>query len=259
MQVIVAANGCTDNTAAIARAFAPQVLVIEQTEGSKPRAMNAAKALAVHPICIFLDADVQCTYRSLAAVAQTLTEPGVMAASPALQLDLSRSSWLVKAYYRVWLNLPYITDRMVGSGCFGLSEQALQRIGSFPSIIGDDIWIRSQFTYDERRNVAIDLDGYPVYFLVSPPRSLIDQVRVEARRRIGNMQVDALLASDHQAANYRGAHGLSDIVRTGRKGASWTDMAVYVAAKIAVVLRAQWTSLGGAKTHWERDLAAREI
>jgi len=106
MKIIVAANGCRDKTADIARKTAPNALVIELPEGSKSKAMNAAKALADHPTCVFLDADVLCSYPSLAALALTLDQPGVMAASPALRMDLSRSSALVRAYYQVWLRLP---------------------------------------------------------------------------------------------------------------------------------------------------------
>ncbi|MEL6486658.1 MAG: glycosyltransferase [Pseudomonadota bacterium] len=259
MQIIVAANGCNDKTASIARASAPNAIVLELAEGSKPRAMNAAKAIAEHPICIFLDADVRCDYSSLDALAKTLAEPGVMAASPALRMDLSRSNGLVNAYYRVWLNLPYITDRMVGSGCFGLSTQAMRRLGDFPAIIGDDVWVRSRLEYSERRTVSESKDGTPAFFIVSPPRSLLDQIRVETRRRIGNKQVDALIAHDAEAQNHRGAHSWSDIVNTRNKGASWFDICVYLCAKAAVIARTEWSGMRGAKPQWERDLAAREV
>jgi len=258
MQVIIAANGCTDNTAALARKAAPQAQVIELEEGSKPNAMNAGRAIATHPICVFLDADVQISYGSLAALARALEEPGVMVASPALRMDLSRSNPLVKCYYRVWLNLPYVTDRMVGSGCFGLSEQASMALGDFPAIIGDDIWVRSKFGFSERRNISRDEDGEPVFFLVSPPRTLRDQIRVEARRRAGNRQVDALLAKEISQANHRNTHGWRDIARAVGKGATWVDALVYVAAKIAVVAKTNWTGVKGKTPSWERDLAARE-
>ena len=258
MQIIVAANGCTDDTAEIARRTTPDALVIVQEVGSKPLAMNAARALARAPICIFLDADVQCSYRSLLALARVLEEPGVMAASPSIRLDLSRSNALVKSYYKVWMNLPYITDRLVGSGCFGLSPTASEQIGDFPELIGDDILVRSVFSYDERRNVSEDGDGNPVFFEVSPPRNLRDQVRVEVRRRIGNQQIDTMLSNDPDATNHRGGHGIQDILRTRQAGASLYDIGVYIAAKVAVIIRAKYSAMRGQKPQWERDLAARE-
>ena len=220
--------------------------------------MNKALTLATHSTCIFLDADVQCSFSSLAAVAKALNEPGVMAASPALRLDLAKSDALVKSYYKVWMNLPYITDRLVGSGCFGLSKVALERLGDFPEIIGDDIFIRSLFSYEERRNIVEDASGQPVFFEVSPPRVLSDQIRVEKRRRIGNNQVDQLLANQDGRPNHRGGNSMSDILNTRKRGASWFDIATYLGTKAAVILKAQYASVRGQGSTWERDIAARE-
>ncbi|MEM7703259.1 MAG: glycosyltransferase family 2 protein [Pseudomonadota bacterium] len=257
-EVIVAANGCSDDTAARARNAAPQATVFELPEGSKPTAMNSAKALAKHPICLFLDADVQCSFASLSAVARALMDPGVMAASPSLRMDLSQSSALVCAYYRVWLGLPYATDRLVGSGCFGLSRAALETIGDFPEIIGDDIWIRAQFDRSQRRSIGKDEKGKPVFFLVSPPRTLGDQIRVESRRRIGNRQADAAIAGQVDKTNQRGAHSANDLLGARAKGASWFDLGVYCATKLAVMGRVKWSVWTGSQHRWERDLAARE-
>ncbi|MEL6709759.1 MAG: glycosyltransferase [Pseudomonadota bacterium] len=258
LEIIVAANGCNDDTAARARQAAQQATVIELPEGSKPKAMNAAKAIAKHPICLFLDADIQCSYTSLAAVARALEEPGVMAASPSLRMDLSQSNALVRAYYRVWLALPYVTDRLVGSGCFGLSRVVLKTMDDFPEIIGDDIWIRGQFDRSQRRSVSTNEKGQPVFFLVSPPRTLVDQIRVESRRRIGNRQADTVIALQGDKTNHRGAHSAADLLGARAMGASWLDLAVYTATKLAVMGRVKWSGWTGSQHRWERDLAARE-
>ncbi len=255
MQVIVAANGCTDRTVEIARKSAPQALLIELPQGSKTHAMNAAAREASHFPRIYLDADVQCDYHSLAAIADVLRQPGVMAASPALKIDLSRSSWLVRAYYRVWLTQPYATCSMVGSGCFGLSRSGYELIGDFPDITGDDIWVHSRFSESERRNISVDRDGQPVCFVVSPPRSAIDQIRVETRRRLGNKQVDALYPSPRHA----GSNSSGDLGTALRQGASFFDLAIYIAIKGIVRLRASWMNRRSTTIVWERDTAAREL
>jgi glycosyltransferase involved in cell wall biosynthesis len=108
MEVIVAANGCNDRTVECARAAAPAAVVLDLPEGSKTRAMNAAARQASHHPRIFLDADVQCSYPTLAALAQVLCLPGVMAASPAMRMDLSRASGPIRGYYRVWLTQSYV-------------------------------------------------------------------------------------------------------------------------------------------------------
>jgi glycosyltransferase involved in cell wall biosynthesis len=254
MQIIVAANGCSDDTADVARTAAPDAVVLDIAEGSKTLAMNAAHGIAQHFPRIFLDADVQCSYAALAATAQALRQPGVMAAAPALKMDLSRSNWPARAYYRVWLTQPYVKRALVGSGCFGLSQEAYDRIGDFPPVTGDDIWVYSRFTEDERRSVTHDAEGRPVFFLVSPPRRAIDQIRVETRRRLGNEQ----LLRDYPSPHYSGSNRPSDLRDALREGASVLDIAIYLAIKVMVRLRVQRAKRKSEEIVWERDLAARE-
>ncbi len=254
-QIIVAANGCKDRTVEVARLAAPQALVLDLPEGSKTKAMNAAHKDALHFPRIYLDADVQCSFASLSALADALREPAVMAASPRLQMDLSRSNALVKAYYRVWLTQPYVTRDMVGSGCFGLSEQGYRAIGDFPPITGDDIWVHSRFREGERRNIDSDREGNPVFFTVSPPRRAIDQIRVETRRRLGNAEVLRLYPSPH----FSGSNQARDLRTALKRGASLLDVAIYLGIKLVARVRASWTKSKSDTIEWERDLAAREI
>ena len=255
VQVIVAANGCTDRTVELARKAAPDALVLDLPQGSKTLAMNAANERAEHFPRIYLDADVQCDFHSLAALAECLRKPGVKAASPAIRMDLSRSDFLVRAYYRVWLTQPYVTDAMVGSGCFGISREGYEQIGDFPNITGDDIWVHSRFTQDERRNVSTDAEGKPVHFLVSPPRRARDQIRVEARRRLGNEQVLAA----HPSPHYDGSNRASDLGAALKGDASSIDVGIYLAMKALARLRAKLVRRKSKDIKWERDLAAREV
>lgn len=254
MQLIVAANGCCDRTVEVARATAPEALVLDIAEGSKPGAMNAAGAYALHFPRIYLDADVQCDYRSLEAVAKALRQPGVMAASPSLRMDFSRSNWLIKAYYRVWLTQPYVNRNMVGSGCYGLSRSAFEEIGPFPSIIGDDIWVHSRFREDQRRNVQCDDAGKPVYFTVSPPTTATDQIRVETRRRLGNLELRQQFPSPY----YAGSNSAGDLPSALSKGASAIDIGVYLGIKSLARVRSQIAWRRSKTIVWERDEAARQ-
>jgi glycosyltransferase involved in cell wall biosynthesis len=254
MQLVVAANGCVDETAAVARRTAPTALVLELPQGSKTLAMNEAARHAPGFPRIFLDADVQCDYRTLAALAAALTQPGVKAASPALRVDLSRSSFAVRAYYRVWLTQPYVRQAMVGSGCFGLSEAGYAQIGDFPPIVGDDIWVHSRFTQAERRNVAQDEDGQAVWFTVSPPRRIGDQIRVETRRRLGNEEVLARYPATH----FKGSNSARDLRTALADGAGMLDVGIYLTVKLITRIRAAQTKRRSQTITWERDLAARE-
>lgn len=252
-EIIVAANGCKDETVAIAKRLAPSATVLDLPPGSKVIAMNAANALATVSPRFFLDADVQCSYTALAATAEALRQPGVMAASPALDMDLSRSDFWVRAYYRVWLTQPYVTDRLVGSGLFGLSAQGLERMGEIPATFADDTWVRTRFSYDERRNVASDSAGNRVSFTVSPPRNWRDQIRIEARRRIGSEQVLTLYPSPHNTRINRPG----DLGNAWKNKASFFDIAIYLAMKVAALAQYKWNQKRGKAPVWVRDIGAR--
>lgn len=253
-QIIVAANGCSDRTVELARAAAPDALILDLPQGSKTLAMNEAHKKALFFPRIYLDADVQCSYNCLVAVANELRKPGVMAASPALKMDLSRSSKLMRSYYRVWLALPYAKSNMVGSGCFGISQAGYEQVGDFPPITGDDIWVHSRFLESERRNIASDAGGNPVFFTVSPPRRAIDQIRVETRRRLGVEEVLRQYPSPH----FNGSNQASDLRTALKEGVSVADVAVYLGIKLIARLRANWSKTRSQEIVWERDLAARE-
>ncbi len=197
---------------------------------------------------------MQCDYQSVLALAAELGKPGVMAASPALRVDLSRSNRFIRSYYRVWVTQPYVTNRMVGSGCYGLSREASMEIGPFPMIIGDDIWVHSRFAEEERRNVSRDAEGREVFFVVSPPRTAFDQIRVETRRRLGNQELLRL----HPSPHYSGSNKAADLPLALKKGASVFDVAVYLGIKILARLRIEMVKRRSKTIVWERDTAARE-
>ena len=250
-EVIVAANGCTDDTVAIARDAAPLARVLDLPVGSKVIAMNEANALASATPRFFLDADVQCDYASLAATADVLRQPGVMAASPALRMDLSRCDRWVKAYYRVWLTQPYVTDRLVGSGLFGLSREAVERVMPLPEVIADDLYVKESFAPEERRNISKDCNGESCFFVVYPPRTAFDQIRIEERRLRGNIQLARREASGNKNRTrmrfrFRNTEELKLL-----------DIAAYVIIKSAVRILYRINKLRGLSDEWTRDEGAR--
>lgn len=253
-EIIVAANGCTDRTVEVAKALAPHATVLDLPAGSKVIAMNTANRLATKSPRFFLDADVRCSYAALAATAEALRQPGVMAASPGLDMDLSHSDFWVRAYYRVWLSQPYVTDRLVGSGLFGLSADGLDRIGEIPPTFADDTWVRTRFSYDERRNVSMDDTGKRVCFTVSPPRNWRDLIKIEARRRIGSEQVLKLYPSPHNTRMNRPR----DLIASLKSPRGLIDVPIYLAIKLAARLQYKLNASKGKPPSWVRDLNARK-
>ncbi len=255
MQIIVAANGCRDATAAEARRAAPEALVLDLPEGSKTKAMNAAALAAKHFPRIFLDADIECGYGSLAALARTLEKPGVMTAAPAIRLDMSRLNLLARAYYRAWLRQPYATAGKGGAGCYGLSRAGYEAIGPFPPIIADDLWIHTRFPDRDKRYVSADETGAAVFSVVHPPRTASEQVKVEARRQVGNLELRRAYPSpwlDEPASQGGLAKALAS-------GTSPFDLAVFFAVKLAARALAKRRIRRGAAMEWSRDLSSRKV
>jgi glycosyltransferase involved in cell wall biosynthesis len=254
MEVIVAANGCTDRTVARAREASPNAKILDLREGSKTAALNAANKEASRYPRIYLDADVECDYRSLTALAETLREPGVMTAAPAIRMDTSSCDFWTRAYYRVWLRQPYAVAGKGGAGCYGLSENALEEVQEFPPITGDDIWIHTRFPDEQKRFVANDSEGRPVFSVVHPPRTVGEQIRVAARRHNGNGEIRRLYPSPYFDNSNNGG-GVGTAVRNG---SSPRDILIYSAIKLATRLFARWTRNRGRGEVWTRDLSTRE-
>ncbi len=254
MEIIVAANGCNDRTVELARAAAPCARVLDLAQGSKTGAINAANDVASHFPRIYLDADVECGFVTLAALANALCEPGVMTAAPAIRMDFSRLNWLARAYYRVWLRQPYATAGKGGAGCYGLSRAALEAIGRFPPIIADDLWIHTRFPDSQKRYIASDAEGRPVFTTVHPPRTAGEQVRVEARRQIGTAEVHRLHPSPY-LAGHGGKGGLGAALRSG---VSPLDLAVFSGVKLFARADAKWRRARGKAQEWTRDLSSRQ-
>lgn len=254
-EIVVACNGCTDDTAAIARRVAPQAKVLEIAQGSKILALNAGSAAATLAPRFFVDADVVVTGRALRAVAARLDDSTlVRAAAPALAVDLAGCSGPVRSYYKVWMQQPYVQVGMVGSGIFGLSAQGLAEVGTFPNIIADDLYVRTRFAPEQRLRVDRDEAGAPVSFTVFPPRDLKSLVRIEGRRRAGDMQLNAAHATAHSARTTTGSTLLAAV---GKNGVGMIDLAWYLAIKTAGRLLARRMVKARRPIHWERDESSR--
>lgn len=251
-EIIVAANGCEDATVALARAAAPNAKVLDLVEGSKTNAMNEARSIATYATQIFLDADVECNFASLQALANVVGKGKAMAALPQAHYRLERSDLFVRAYYRTWLRRPYFHAALGGAGCYALSARALERIGLFPPLIADDFWALSRFTRAERCRVAQDSHGNPVLAIVTAPERFIDQIRVDSRRQNGSRQLRMHFPSP----------GLSERLELPQAAFSMSpsaiaDLAIFAALKLASRAYSQWQRLKGTDLVWLRDSSAR--
>lgn len=148
--IIVVCNGCTDNTAGIARSYEPGVVVVELAVASKPAALHAgASAAPAFPI-VFVDADVVIEAAGVRALAARLQEPAVLAAGPTRHLDRQGVSAVAGWYYDVWERLPQVRSGLFGRGVIALSEAGYRRIAGLPHVVSDDLAVSESFRPEER-------------------------------------------------------------------------------------------------------------
>jgi glycosyltransferase involved in cell wall biosynthesis len=89
LDVIVVANGCTDNTVEVAASFGPCVRVISIPVASKYEALFAADRTSTDFPRVYVDADVELRTEDVRALAAALRMPAVLAAAPERILDLT--------------------------------------------------------------------------------------------------------------------------------------------------------------------------
>jgi glycosyltransferase involved in cell wall biosynthesis len=77
IELIVVCNGCTDETADLARDV-PGARVLEMAQASKPAALNAGDAAATLWPRLYLDADIQISAEAVLAVLDRLAPTAAM-------------------------------------------------------------------------------------------------------------------------------------------------------------------------------------
>ena len=247
-RVVVAANGCRDDTVMIARQF-PDVQVLDLPRASKTAALNAAdEALDGFPR-IYLDADIVVTAAALRAVVAALDGPGARVAAPRIRFVLEHRPRAVRMFYTVYQQLPYVRDALIGLGFYGLSEAGRERVGRFPDITADDLYVDRMFTGAERSIV----DGE--FFEVEVPRTLRDLVAVRVRTVRGARALARHEPAVAFASSTRSTVGaLGGVVR--RDPGMLPSVLVYGGVMVAARLKLAGREHSGG-TPWERDGSTR--
>lgn len=179
-EVIVVPNGCTDDTARIARSYEPRVRVIELDEGSKSAALNAGDGACEGFPRLYVDADVVLSTESVRAAASALDTDEPLIATPRRNLQLANGTRPARWYYRTWEALQAAREETIGVGVYALNEAGRRRFGSFPKLVGDDTFVHSHFRRNERRVIEPAVQ-------VWPPQRLNEIVDVRSRIALGNL------------------------------------------------------------------------
>lgn len=246
-EVIVVCNGCSDDTAGVARRFEPRVIVLETDVPSKTNALNLGDRRARSFPRIYLDADVVLGKGALAEIVRVLASGRWLAVSPVPVMDLDRASWAVRAYYDIWLALPYCRSGMIGAGVYALSEAGRARFADFPNVIADDGYARAMFKESERGRV----DG--AHSIVRAPASLDWLVKIKTRSRLGGMEMEAkypgLLAIE--------AKDYSWVLQVIANPLKWAKVLVYLYVNLVSRMRARRRLKDLSGYRWEKDLSSR--
>ena len=244
VQVVVACNGCTDDTVAIVRSLDLPLEVLDLGPVGKVGAIRAAEALGLPLPRLYVDADVVVSGGAATAVLQALAATAV-AARPPIEFDVAGATWPVRRWYACRTELPTIMNDLCGAGLYGLSRTARERFDEFPDVVADDLFAAR--VVEAHEVVVVDCDAVRV----SVPRTARALVATLARVYRGNRQL-AATATDRETSTTRATIG--QLARLARRPWRWIDIAVYVAL-VAAGRRAADRADG---TVWERDETARQ-
>lgn len=248
VKVIVVANGCVDDTAAVARKICPQATVLELGKASKVIAMNAGARLRRGQALVCLDADLELAPDALFDLVRPLLKGRAELACGRMVPVLDHSSLLVRAFYRGWALNPYFDQGKAG-GVVALSSEFARRAFPLRAFTSDDEMIARLADQDRRAFVA------DATFKVFAPRTLGALIAIRKRSRRGTAALERAGFGTRRATNSAGF--LRVLGRALTRPARLPDVLVYGAVITWVRLALAFESRATPRT-WERDHSSRE-
>ena len=248
--IIVPCNGCTDDTVEIVRSKYPSVVCLDIETPSKTNAINAAEEKAQelglsYPI-FYIDADTQLSENAIQHITETMQDSTTQLAAPTPIIDTSKSSWLVKTYYKVWINLPYIKEGVIATCSFIVSEEGRKRFDKFADVIGDDGFIRCHFKNKEISNIV----GAEIY--IRAPKDIFSLIKIKTRARLGNMElIERKKCPVIENKNY------GNVMKSRLLSKDFFPTAIYILIAMVIRIRANMQFKKLDDYQWEKDTSSR--
>lgn len=241
LQLIVAANACSDRTVEIVQSLEPKardrgwsLACDSSAHPGKADALNRADRLVQASSRVYLDADIVCAPDMIGKLRAVLDRSEPTYATGRLVVAPARSA-VTRAYGRLWSLLPFVTDGATGAGLFAVNAAGRRRWDTFPPIIADDTFVRLSFAPSERVEVA---SSY-TWPMVEGLRNLI---RVRRRQDAGVEEVYKFYPALRANEAKRSA-GFAEVVRIGVREP--IGFVIYALVRIVVRLQPR-------ETRWSR-------
>jgi glycosyltransferase involved in cell wall biosynthesis len=249
IDVVVVCNACSDNTANVARRFAPTARVVETDIAGKTHALNLGDRIAQSFPRIYADADIVMTVDAIRALTRRLERGDVLVVAPTPEINLAGCSWSVRKYYEVRSRLPSSREGIGGSGVYALSEEGRRRFTQFPNVIADDLYVRLQFRPEERETLPYAKS------IVFPPRTISRLIAVRTRAYAGIREL--ALRSLELSAN-KGGTNHRTLLALFKEPRLWPGLSIYCYVNLLARFRARRHVRQGASV-WQRDDTSRLV
>ncbi|WP_204056425.1 glycosyltransferase [Microbispora corallina] len=247
LDIVVVANGCTDETESVARAHG--VRVVTTPVPSKREALRLGDRAARGFPRLYVDADVTLSTAGVRALTAPLDGSGtLLATAPERDLALADRPWAVRLYYAVWTRLPHVRAGLFGRGVIAVTEEGNDRIRSLPAVMADDLAVSLAFADDERAVVAGARAG------IQTPRTFADLLRRRVRAATGIHEWEQVSGSGGPSARTTVGDLVGIVLRE-----PWLLPAATVFVGVTVLARgrARPAIRAGDYTTWLRDDSSR--
>lgn len=247
-KIIVVCNGCTDQTATLVQSISREIELLDTPLASKTNALNLGDEHAKGFPRVYMDADILIRGEDVKKLVEELKKNSLQIVYPAMRIDLKKAPWAIKAYYKIWCSLPFVTQGAT-CGVSVVSEAGRKRFDKFPEITADDSYVRSLFSPSERGLVK------SAVVTIFPPRLFWDLMRMRTRQYFGAYELKMTfpeMVNQYPERNIEGT-----FFSLFKKIHLWPDLFVYIAVSFFTHIGGKCKFWFGDRQHWNRDESSR--